>query len=166
MTFVPALRRLVHELSPDVAVAEEQAMASHLNELTGAQRTSAFVTMALAVLAILLLAIGCVALFTGMVRDSRNEIAIRMALGATNAKLTARIVAQGLLLTTTGVLFGLVGSAFISQRMSDQLYRVPSSDPAILSLACSVVLMIGLVSVYWSARLATRTDPGQSLRCD
>lgn len=166
MDFVPSLRRIVHELDPNVAVAEETSLDAWLNDLTGAQRNAAIASTALAFMGILLLAIGCVSLFASMVKDSLHEIAIRMALGSSNLSLTWRIVAQGLLISSGGIFIGTVGAWLIAQQIATQLYRTDSSDSLTFTVVPLLVLFIGLASVYWTARLATRTDPARCLRSE
>jgi ABC-type antimicrobial peptide transport system permease subunit len=164
LQFAPVLRQVVHELHPDIAVTEERTLDAHINFMTATQRLSAFTTSALAVLGLALLAFGCLSLFLSMVKDSTREIAIRIALGADRLKLSRRIVGQGLLLISAGVLAGLVAGHFIAERVADQLYRIEPTDAVAFGGTAMFIIGIGLVSVYWSARVATRTDPAKYLR--
>ena len=166
MAFVPPLRNLIHDLHPDVGLAQETTLGRFIRQLTARHRTFAFASMALAVLGVLLVVLGSVSLFVSMVKDSLREIAIRMALGASHMRLTGRIVAQGLMLTLAGVVLGAGGAFFISRRIADQLYKTEAGDPLTFVTVSSLILLIGVLAVYWSATLGTRTDPAKCLRGD
>jgi putative ABC transport system permease protein len=166
LALVPHLRQLLHGMAPHVALAEERTLDTHLRNLTAAERLSAVATMAAAALAIVLLAAGCASLFASMVHDSRREIAIRMAVGATNARLRGRILAQGLALTAIGVAVGAGLSRLVAMRIADQLHGVTPLDPVALVIVPMLVGASGLVSVYRAAVLATRTNPAHRLRTD
>jgi hypothetical protein len=166
MDFVPSLRQLVHDLNPDVAVAEEISLAGWVRELTASFRISAWISAALAVLCLALVVIGCVSLFLSMVRDSVREIAIRMALGASHVALTTRIVVQGAAVTVAGIIVGTGGAFVVSRQIQYQLYRIEPTDPLTFVAIPILILCIGLVSMCWPALLATRTDPAACLRSE
>jgi predicted permease len=166
LTLVPRVRQLIYELAPHVAVAEETALDAHLRRLTAAERMSAGVTMGLALLAIVLLGTGCLSLFVSMVNDSRRELAIRIALGATHVYIWRRIVAQGMVLTFVGIATGLGLSRFVGARIADQLYQVTPSDPLVLLSVSGLIGLIGLATIHWASVLAMRTSPSRLLRLD
>ena len=162
----PRLRRVVQDLAPNVAIAEETTLDAHLRRLTAADRMSAALTMGLALLAIVLLGAGCVSLFLSMVQDSRRELAIRIALGATRGSLWRRIVTQGLVVTLVGLAVGLGGARVVGTRIADQLYQVGPSDAVTLLAVSALVIVIGLSAVHWASRLAMRTNPARLLRAE
>lgn len=166
MAFVPRLRALIHELNPQVALAEEKPLSLHLRDLTAAQRMSAIATVALAVLGIVMLAAGCVSLFVSMVRDSVREIAIRMALGATTGQLTRRILMQGMVLTLAGLATGAFAARLVATRIADQLHDVSAWDPVTWVAVPALIALVSLLSVYTAAALAARTDPSRLLRAE
>ena len=94
-----------------------------------------------------------------LVRDSVREIAIRMALGATQRIVATRILYRGLLLTMAGVTIGTIGARSISKLLSGQLYQIEPADLATFELVPLFVTLISSISVYFSALLATRADP-------
>jgi putative ABC transport system permease protein len=164
IAMVENIRRLIHDAYPNAALAEERPLTAYLADLSANQRISAVSAAALAFVGIALLAAGCISLFVSMVRDSSREIAIRMALGASNRKLAARILTQGGVLTLTGVAIGMAGSIAISKQLADQLFSVRPDDALTFVAVPLLVFAIGVISVYWSAIIAARTDPARSLR--
>jgi hypothetical protein len=166
MAFAPRLRAFIHDLNPLVAVAEDKTLASHVRDLTAAQRMSAIATMTLALLGIVMLAAGCVSLFVSLVRDSVREIAIRMALGATTGRLTRRVLTQGVVVTLTGMTVGLVAARAVAVRIADRLHGVSPWDPFTWVAALALIALVSLASVYAAAVLAARTDPARLLRAE
>lgn len=164
MAFVSRLRALIRDFNPHIALAEERTLADHLRNFTAAQRTSATTTMALAVIGIVLLAAGCVSLFVSMVRDSSREIAIRMALGSTGARLVRRILCQGIVLTIAGLAVGLIATRAVAMRIADQLHEVSAWDPLTWVTASALIVLVCLASVHMAAIRAARTDPVEVLR--
>jgi ABC-type antimicrobial peptide transport system permease subunit len=149
-----------------VALAEDKTLASHVRDLTAAQRMSAIATMTLALLGVVMLAAGCVSLFVSMVRDSVREIAIRMALGATTGRLTRRVLTQGMVVTLTGMMVGLVAARAVAVRIADRLHGVSAWDPFTWMAALALIALVSLTSVYAAAVLAARTDPARLLRTE
>jgi predicted permease len=166
MAFAGVLRRTVHQLSPDTAVAEEVSLDAWIANLMQVQRQSALASSGLATVGILLLAIGCGALFLSMVRESRREIAIRLALGCSHARLTGRILWQGALVMLAGLAVGAVAAWFVAHRIADQLYRTTPSDVPTFLAVPFVVGLAGLAAVSWAARIAVGTEPTEFLRSD
>jgi ABC-type antimicrobial peptide transport system permease subunit len=166
MAYAARVRQAVHDLNPNVALADEIALDVHVRNLTAAERLSAFLTLALAVLGLVLLATGCVSLFVSMVRDSSREIAIRLALGATRQQLVRRVLFQGIALTVLGLGIGTLLARSVAQRIADQLHETPIGDALTWITVPTVVTLVCLLSVYSAGRLAARTDPSVLLRSE
>jgi putative ABC transport system permease protein len=95
-----------------------------------------------------------------------REFAIRQALGASPTDVIRRLTVEALVMTISGVLAGLALLP-LSTRAVRSL--VVDSRPLDLSTVAAVacLLVIGtVVSVYWPARRAGRTDPGQLLKAE
>lgn len=166
MTFAPVLRSLVRELNPDVAVAEEATLSGYVARLTASERLAALTSAGLAAFGIVLLIVGCVSLFLSMVRDSLQEIAIRMSIGATNGRLIGRIMTQGFALMSAGTALGLGGVAVLARRLGSDVYPAAEIGPLAFVGVPSLVAIIGLGCVLYSALVATRTDPAKHLHAE
>jgi len=163
---IPALRALVTETDPTMVVVEAESLASFLDGRVRAERTAAIVSSGLALFGVLLLAVGCVSLFLSMVRESLREIAIRMALGATSSRVTSVIMTQGLLVTGVGVVVGVCVAGIVATRLAGQFYGIVPIHPPTFVIVSVMVLLISLVSVGYTAVVATRTDPATHLHMD
>jgi hypothetical protein len=166
MGLVPDLRALIHRIDTNVALAEEAPLDGLLRELTGAERMSATATAALALLGIVLLAVGCVTLFVSMVRESVREIAIRLALGATRGQLSRRILLRGFVIAVVGLALGLWVGVGVVTRIADQLHEVSIHAYGVWIGTAALVMIVSLASVGAAALVAARTEPARLLKPD
>jgi hypothetical protein len=162
--FAPALRDVVRDLDPDVAMTELEPLDDSVYRLSAESRAAAAITAALAAFGMLLLSAGCFTLFRSMVDESVHEIAIRLALGVSSMSLAGRIVLQGFVLALGGVALGLVAARVVALRLTDQLYQVAPTDPLIFMALPLVVMGLATGAVYVAALEATRTAPAEYLR--
>lgn len=118
----------------------------------------------LAGLALLLAAIGLYGLMAYSVRERRNEIGIRMALGATRADVLKLVLRRGAMLTLSGLAVGLALSMFATQLLSSLLFDVSAKDPKTFLAVAFVFIAAAFVACYVPARRATQVDPMVALR--
>jgi putative ABC transport system permease protein len=125
--------------------------------------------MLLGAFALLALALGSIGIF-GVVSYSasrrRNEIGIRMALGARPRDVRRLIVGQTLVLVLAGEVLGLGGALALNRVMSSLLYGVTATDPLTYCAGVMTWTMVALLACYVPARRGTRVDPMTALRCE
>ncbi|MGE5204369.1 MAG: ABC transporter permease [Chlamydiota bacterium] len=114
--------------------------------------------------ALALAMIGIYGVLAYSVAQRRQELGIRVALGAERADILGLVVGQGLKLAGAGVALGLGAALLLTQLMSSLLYNVGARDLATFVLAPLVFLSIALLASYVPALRATRTDPMEALR--
>lgn len=163
---IAPLRDLILELDPDVQVLDVQSLDTFLGDRVRAERLAAVASSGLALFGIALLVLGCVSLFVSMVRDSLREIAIRMALGATDARIVRTVVGHGLLVAGIGTVLGVGVALVVTRRIGGQLYGVSPSDPMTFTSVPTVILLVAAASVAYAALTATRSDPAEHLHAD
>jgi ABC-type antimicrobial peptide transport system permease subunit len=96
----------------------------------------------------------------------RNEIGIRVALGATRGRIVSMIVRETALLVAIGVAVGL-GLAIWSARAAQALlYGLTPSDPWTLSNGVAALTAVAVVASIVPALRASRLDPTMALRED
>jgi ABC-type antimicrobial peptide transport system permease subunit len=114
--------------------------------------------------ALLLASIGVYGVLAYIVAQHTRDIGIRMALGATQARIIADVLRQGMRLTLIGVGIGVAGALVASRLMATLLYGVSATD-AITFCAVPVVLLgVALLASYLASRRATQVDPMIALR--
>ena len=141
------------------------ATMSELVAVTTAQRR--FVMMLLsgfAGIAVLSAAIGIYGVLSLLVTQRRNEIGIRMALGAQQSDVLRLVFHHGLRLIILGMAAGLAGALGLSQELSTLLYDVGPRDPATLSGVVLLLTTVALAACWIPARRAMKVDPMVALR--
>jgi ABC-type lipoprotein release transport system permease subunit len=116
--------------------------------------------------ALALAAVGIYGVIAYSTAERSNEVATRLALGATPANVFWLIMRQGRLLTGSGAVIGVVVAYFSGRVVTSRLYEVRAADPVILGAAALVVagfaIMATTIPAYWASRL----DPVRVLRPD
>jgi ABC-type antimicrobial peptide transport system permease subunit len=94
----------------------------------------------------------------------RNEIGIRMALGAEQSRVLRMVLKEEAILVAVGQLVGLGAAAATTRFVASFLHRVNSNDPWTLSVASGVLALVAGVAGFLPARRASRLDPMSALR--
>jgi putative ABC transport system permease protein len=117
-----------------------------------------------AALGLTLAVVGVYGVMSNAVAQERQEIGVRLALGASPGAIARMILARGsrLLLIGTGV--GLLGSIAMARWLAGQVWRVGGLDPLAFVGVSALLLLVGLSACYWPARRAARTDPLIAIR--
>jgi predicted permease len=115
-------------------------------------------------LAALLAMIGLYGVISYIITMRRNEIGIRMALGASRPKVIGIVLRQTLALLALGVAIGLLLAVAVTSGARSMLYGLRPSDPLSLFGAAFFLAVVALAAGFWPAYQATRLDPMNALR--
>jgi ABC-type lipoprotein release transport system permease subunit len=115
--------------------------------------------------AVALAAVGVYGVIAYAAAQRAGEVAIRLALGATQGNVFWLVVRQGRALAIIGTAIGLVVAYVAGRIVSSRLYEV-ASDPAILSAATGVVVAIAILATLIPAWRVSRIDPTRVLRSE
>jgi putative ABC transport system permease protein len=119
---------------------------------------------AFAGLALLLSAIGIYGVMAYSVTQRKQELGIRVALGAEPRDILRLVVGQGMKLALAGVALGVVTSVVLTRLMSTLLFGVHAIDPVAFVGSALGLVIAAFVACYLPARRATRADPIVVLR--
>ena len=154
--FVSSIRRCRHQHSARWTTSLTQTIA--LPRLY-----SAFFAFFAAV-ALLLAAVGIYGLTAYAVGQRRQEIGVRVALGARARDVVAMIVRQSMTLAAIGVAIGLVAVYALSRPLAPLLFEVSPRDSATFAAVTGFLTAIALLASWLPARRAARIDPAVALR--
>lgn len=117
-------------------------------------------------IAIVLAAVGIygVVSYAGSMR--REEMATRLALGASPGSVFLLVMRQGATLGVIGAAIGIGLAYFSGQVISNRVYAIRASDPLVLTLATIVILSITVLATAFPAVRASRLDPARALRSE
>jgi macrolide transport system ATP-binding/permease protein len=163
-TAAPIAREAMRELDREIPFTNIATLADVVDQALWAPRTVALLVTAFGALALGLAAIGLYGVLAYSVSQRRQEIGLRMALGAAPRNILAMIVGRGLLWTAIGAAAGLGLALLAASGLSSLLYGVEPSDPTTFIAAPIVLLTVAFVASYFPARRAARLDPSQTLR--
>jgi len=165
-TTFTTVRGAVQAEDPGLPLFNIQTMDQRVATSLGVRRFSMGLLAGFAVVALLMAAIGIYGVMAYSVAERRQEIGIRMALGARRRDVLGLILGQGLALTLAGAAVGLVGAFGLSRLLSTMLFGVTSTDLVTYVAIPIVLIVVALVAVLVPARRATRVDPMTALRME
>jgi predicted permease len=161
---VPVLRATLADIDASVPLINVASVDEILHAQLWAPRMAATLVSAFGVLALLLAAIGLYGVMAYGVTLGRQEIGLRMALGATPRAILSMVIGRGARVATIGAVLGLALGLLTSQSLAALLYGVDPRDPAAFAAAPAGLLLVALVACYLPARRAARVDPSTTLR--
>jgi ABC-type antimicrobial peptide transport system permease subunit len=121
---------------------------------------------AFAGLALFLAALGIYGVLSYAVRRRRQEIGIRMALGARRSDVLRLVMAEGLRLTFIGLAVGVAAALPLTGLLRDLLFGVTPTDPATFVAVAALLGLVALAACYLPARRAMRVDPMVAIRAE
>ena len=130
------------------------------------QRIEVILLGVLALLALLLSAVGIYALVSNLVVQRTREIGIRIALGSTLGGAMRTIASSGMKAAGGGVVLGLVCSVFALQVMKSEIYGVSTFDPVTLTIVPLLLLAIAAAASVLPALRIAQIDPAETLRSE
>lgn len=112
-----------------------------------------------AAMAAMLAVLGLYGVLTYMVRQRTQEIGIRIALGATPARVRAVVLRQAGVFVGIGLVAGIGGALVLGRWLSSLVFEIHPSDPRILVTAAVAFAIVAFLSAWLPARRAAQLDP-------
>ncbi len=162
----PSVRRAIWSLDSELPVPQMKTMRQVESDSVSERRFNTVLLAGFAACALLLAAIGLYGVISYSVNRRRNEIGIRMALGATAGDVRGMVLRQGLRPVVAGLLLGITGALTLGRLLQSLLFQVRANDPWVLAAVCIVLLATAALACFVPARRATRVDPASALRYD
>src|SRR5579864_2513626 len=158
-----AAKRLIAERHPDV-VTQFSDFQSEIRDGLVEERLMATLSGFFGLLAVLLAVVGLYGVISYIVAMRKNEIGIRMAVGATRGNVIGIIVRQTLVLLALGVGIGVVLALAAVRSAASLLFGLQPNDPLTFAGVSALLITIALIASFLPARRASRVDPMVALR--
>ncbi len=158
------LRASVVEVDPMLALKEVRPMMDALANVEAPRRFNTGLIGVFALAALLLAVTGIYAVVAFSVTMRKQEIAIRMAVGAERATIARMILIDGVKLATLGCALGVVGSIALSEVVRSFLFGVSPLDPTLYALSAAVMTLLTMAASALPAMRAAATEPNAELR--
>jgi putative ABC transport system permease protein len=164
LSVVANVRQAIHQIDADQAIADVKTMDEQLAQSLAPQRAPLWLLGAFSGIALFLAAIGIYGVLSFFVLQRRQEIGVRMALGAQRTNVLQLVLRQGAKLIVIGVVTGLIGAFIAARALASLLFGVkPTDAPTFLGVSLLLALL-GLLACAVPAFRATRVDPLVVLR--
>jgi len=163
-SLLPAIRKQIKALDPDLPMANVKTMEQWLTTSATQPRLTSILLSLFAGVALLIAAIGIYAVLTYSVSQRKREIGIRMALGATPRRVLKLIVSEGMRVALLGLGIGLAGGIALGRTVESLVYGVGVRDPKIYFVVAAILTAVALAACFIPARRAAVVDPLVALR--
>ncbi len=158
------IRQIVRDVFPDAVVFRIASMDDIIGRSTANRRFQLFVLGFFGVVALLLSTIGVGGAILISVRERREELAVRLALGAAPERLWWSVQREGLSLAAWGAFLGLMGAVAGAGVFSSLVYGIEVRDPTALLSAVALAMAAAFVATAIPAVNAMRVDPALAMR--
>jgi putative ABC transport system permease protein len=162
----PAIREAVRGVDSGLIAARLRSMDAIVSGTVATPRFQATLLAGFGLLALLLAAIGIYGVISYGVSQRREEIGVRIALGAATRDVVRLIAGQGIRLVIVGVGAGLLGALAGARLLRGLLYEIGTADPITFAAIAGVLAAVGVLASGVPALRASRVDPMTALRND
>jgi len=163
---VPEIRRQLHDLDPDMPFAEVQTMEEVVQRQTGGQRFTTMLLTSFAAAGLVLAIVGIYGVVSFLVAQRKQELAVRIALGANRVNVLWLVLKQGLEMAALGAAIGLFGAWTTQKLVKGLLFRISPVDPVTFAGAAVFLLTVATIASLIPGTQVLRIDPAQTLRQD
>jgi putative ABC transport system permease protein len=158
------VRRAVYTADPELAIYRLRTVDAAIADEQSTSTIIMGLFVSFAAVALLLAASGLYGVMAFSVSRRAPEIAVRMALGASESDIGRHVLGEGLRLTAVGIAFGLLGALGLANAMASMLFGVTPRDPSTYAGVVLVTLLAIVPAIWIPARRAIKVDPIQNLK--
>jgi putative ABC transport system permease protein len=153
----------IAEVNPEIGL-EFRVLTTQLRESLMRERLMATLSGAFGILAGVLATIGLYGVIAYMVERRRNEIGVRMALGADRMHVIGLVLREAGVLLIAGLVVGTGLTLWAGRAASAMLFGLKASDPVTIAGSIALLATVALAASYAPARRASKLDPMTALR--
>jgi predicted permease len=158
------VRQIVHQIGPQVPVADMTTQSRRIDQTIQQERTFAELCACFGGLALLMACVGLYGTMAYAVARRTGEIGIRMALGATRRRVVWMVLREVVTLSAFGLVIGLAAAYETTAFLKSFLFGVKPNDPLSIGASVAILIACALLAGYLPAFRASRIDPMAALR--
>jgi predicted permease len=158
-----AVTRQIAAKHPEIVI-ESSDFQQRIRDGFVRERLLALLAGFFGLLAALLAMVGLYGVISYLVAQRRNEIGVRMALGADRGQVLAMVMREAVRLLALGILVGTALSLVAGQSAGSLLFELKPYDPATLLVSIVLLAAIAVLASFLPARRASKVDPMVALR--
>jgi predicted permease len=166
LRYTAQVREAIWTANRNQSITSISTLESVVGSTVARPRLLATLLLLFGVMGLTLGALGIYGVLAYAVSQRRQEIGVRVALGAAPRSIIGLVVGQGMGLAVAGMVAGLAGAFLVTRVMQSVLYEVGVTDPATFALVVVVLLTVALLASWLPARRALRIEPVTALRYD
>ncbi len=163
-SLVPALRRVVQSVDRDLPMIDVRTQQEQIDATMQIERAFSALTSSFGVLALALACVGIYGIMAHSVANRRNEIGIRMALGAQPKQVRGMILRESTWLAAFGIAVGVAVALALMRLVKSMLYGIQPYDPVALSAGVLLLITVAVAASWIPARRAASVQPMDALR--
>jgi putative ABC transport system permease protein len=158
------VRQTVRSMNPDLPLADVRTLDNVADDAVAQARFTTTLLGMFAALALTLATIGIYGVISLLVTRRRQEIGIRIALGARPRSIVSMVIKRGMVLAAIGVTLGVVGAALLTRMLTSLLYGVTRFDAATFALVPAILATVAFLACLIPGARAATVDPVVALR--
>jgi predicted permease len=166
LALADAVRNTIWSFKRDLPISEVTTLDAILGRSVARQRLLAWLLGVFGLIGLILGSLGIYGVLAFAVAQRRQELGVRVALGAPPRSLLRLVVGHGMLLTLAGIAIGTLGARVLTRQMQSMLFGVAPGDVATFVEVIGVLLLTALLASWLPARRTLSIDPVTALRSE
>jgi putative ABC transport system permease protein len=158
------LRRVIHSIDPEIAIAEASPLHRIVDKALESRRYQMWLFTAFGTVALLIASVGIYGTTAYGVSRRRREMNIRVALGARASQVFALVIRQSATPLVIGIVAGCAGALAMGRVVASLLFHVRAIDPVVIASVVVLVGGVGALASATAARRGLRINPAAALR--
>ncbi len=163
-SLIAAATKAVHAADPNQPIFDVATMEERLSESLSTQRANMTLMGVFAALALILATVGIFGVIAYFVNSRLQEIAIRMALGASGRTVVRMVLTHGMALAGAGLAVGIAGALILTRTLGSLVEGIRTNDTVSFVAAALLFALVAAIACSIPARRAARVDPMAALR--
>jgi putative ABC transport system permease protein len=159
-----AMHKVLWDIDPSQPILYTETMDRLVLKSISVEHFCTILLTIMAGVALIMALVGLYGVMAFAVTERRNEIGIRMALGAREQDVLGLVLKKAVVLTVLGLLTGLACTLGVCRLLASLLYSTSAYDPATFVMVPLLLFAVAVLACYLPARRAARIDPMAALR--